>query len=175
MLPTTCSTVVRRCWPGSRSAAPSAPCCRRRWRAGQLRWLWSKPGWMPCLRARIGVLDRLGVRGRQVIEFVHAIADGSGLPLHIFLARERIDLAPETFSECPVARPACRWRRWLRRRHSGQRTGRRRRVGLEWWNRSVARAGSASTPARSSATKRRFFIILRPPSGGASGLHIRLK
>ena len=47
------------------------------------------------LGARIGVLDHLGVRGRQLVQFVDAVTDGRGLPLHIFLAGKGIDLAPE--------------------------------------------------------------------------------
>ena len=32
----------------------------------------------------------------QLIEFIDAVTDGSGLPLHVFLASKGIDFAPET-------------------------------------------------------------------------------
>ncbi len=50
------------------------------------------------LRARIGILDRLGVGGSQLIEFVDAVADRLGLARNVFLTRERIQAAPETFT-----------------------------------------------------------------------------
>ena len=50
------------------------------------------------LRARIGILDRPGVGGSQLIEFVDAVADWLRLPRDIFLARERIQVTPEAFA-----------------------------------------------------------------------------
>ena len=106
MLPTTCSTVVQ---AGgrllSRSAAPQWPCCRRRWRAGRLRW--------PCrgqldavLGARVGVFDHLAVRGGQLIELVDAVADRLGLALHILLAGKGIDACPRSLHATAAARGA---------------------------------------------------------------------
>ena len=48
------------------------------------------------LSARVGILDLLSVRGGKLVEFVDAVTNRSGLPLHVFLAGKGIDLAPET-------------------------------------------------------------------------------
>src|SRR5208337_2802003 len=50
------------------------------------------------LRARIHVLDRLAVAGREFIQFVQPVADRPSLALHIFLAGKRIDAAPAAFA-----------------------------------------------------------------------------
>src|SRR5208337_2330163 len=56
------------------------------------------------LRARIGILDRRGVGGGQLIEFVEAVADRLRLPRNVFLARERIQVTPEAFASLRLQR-----------------------------------------------------------------------
>src|SRR2546430_13946671 len=46
---------------------------------------------------RVDVFNHLAVRGGQLIQFVHAIADRGSLPLYILFARKRIQMSPETF------------------------------------------------------------------------------
>ena len=50
------------------------------------------------LRARIGIFDRLAVRGRQLIEFVDAVADGLRLARDVFLARKWVQVSPEALA-----------------------------------------------------------------------------
>src|ERR1019366_7948895 len=56
------------------------------------------------LRARIGILDRPGVGGSQLIEFVDAVADRLGLPRDVFFARERVHSTPEAFASLRLQR-----------------------------------------------------------------------
>src|SRR4029077_988017 len=51
----------------------------------------------PLLRTRISVLDHLAIGRCKVVQFVYPVTNRGSLPLHILLARERIDLAPEAF------------------------------------------------------------------------------
>ena len=60
------------------------------------------------LRARVDVFDLARILGGQIVQLIHAIANGRELALHILLAREGIDLSPEAFVCFRLQRLPCR-------------------------------------------------------------------
>src|SRR5581483_141137 len=56
------------------------------------------------LRAGVNVLDLASVRRSQVIQLVHTVADRAELALHVLLAGERIDFAPEALARVRLQR-----------------------------------------------------------------------
>src|ERR1019366_128549 len=117
MLPTTCSTVFRRLlacsavWLACWARLPASVAC---WSASfALADAFLRPG--------IHVFDVPGVGGGEVVELIHPVTDRAKLALHVFLAREGIDLAPESLSHFRLER--------LPRRHVLIRAGTLARIG----------------------------------------------
>src|SRR6185369_17749705 len=80
------------------------------------------------LRTRINVLDHLAVAGGELIELIDAVADGLRLPLHIFLASERVQVTPETLMSIGLQRLLAAGA-GLRRSRCGRGLGRRLVLG----------------------------------------------
>src|ERR1039458_1323817 len=51
------------------------------------------------LRPGIHIFDIPGVGGGEVVELIHPVTNRAKLALHVFLAREGIDLAPESLPQ----------------------------------------------------------------------------
>src|ERR1035441_4377970 len=102
MLPTTCSTVFRRllacsavwlaCWARLPASVPRVGCMLVSFVrfGGSLADALLRPG--------IHVSDVAGVGGGEVVELIHPVTNRAKLALHVFLASEGIDLAPESLS-----------------------------------------------------------------------------
>ena len=73
------------------------------------------------LRPSIHIFDVPGVGGSEVVEFIHPVTNRAKLALHVFLAREGIDLAPESLAQFGL--------QWLVRGHVLVRAGTLARIG----------------------------------------------